>query len=54
MHGMRPAETAELPDLHPLGMVLLFLRRIVIPVLALGTGKRNLRPHFFTPLFSQK
>ncbi len=41
------AERTILPDLHPLGMVLLFLGQVVVPVLAFCARQRDSCTHNF-------
>ena len=58
---MRSAESAVLLDLHPVGMSLLILGRIVVTLLALSACQSDFCPHFlylrvffFNDILSQK
>ena len=44
---MLTAKTAILVELDTIGIVLLVLKRIVVPLLALGAGKCDLNAHGF-------
>jgi hypothetical protein len=47
--GMFAARIAKLPRLHPLGMLLLILRRRVVAVLAIRALQRNDFSHTLNP-----
>jgi hypothetical protein len=49
MRLMPVAPRAELAELLPLGVKPLVLRRMVIPLLALGAGEDDLVAHFLPP-----
>ena len=49
MAGMLLAEAAILVHLQTIGIVLLVLESIVIPLLALGAGQRDLNAHGVSP-----
>ena len=45
MQGVLTAETAILVELQTIGIVLLVLERVVVSLLALGAGQRDLNAH---------
>ena len=49
MEGLLAAEPAILVELQTIGIVLLVLEGIVIPLLALGAGQRDLNAHGISP-----
>ena len=49
MEGLFTAEPAILIELQPIRIVLLVLESIVIPLLALGAGQRDLNAHGVSP-----
>jgi hypothetical protein len=49
MEGLLAAEPAILVELQTIGIVLLVLESIVIPLLALGAGQRDLNAHGISP-----
>ena len=49
MEGLLAAEPAILVELQTIGIVLLVLKGIVIPLLALGAGQRDLNAHGISP-----
>ena len=49
MQGMLAAEAAVFLELDAIGVVLLVLKGVVIPLLALGAGQRDFNAHFFLP-----
>jgi hypothetical protein len=46
MQGMLAAEAAVFLELDAIGVVLLVLKGVVIPLLALGAGQRDFNAHF--------
>jgi hypothetical protein len=52
MDGVLIAETAELFGLHTVGMVLFFLGRVVVALLAVHAGQCDLRSHAYPSLLT--
>ena len=50
MHGVLAAETAVLRELETIGIVLLVLEGVIVSLLALGAGQRDLYAHYDTLL----
>jgi hypothetical protein len=49
VYGVLTAEAAVFVELQPVGVVLLVLKGVVIPLLALGAGQCDLHAHTLPP-----